>query len=159
MMGLYDTRMNFLGTENAFRIGPYIRQIETQGKKVVKFNIGEPDFPAPSHIKDEIGRHRELDNTHYCDPRGFPFLRFPIAKHLSETHGITVNPDRIICNRYSVLKERAAADFGRHSEREGVQTFFRRKHKSLLKNLVPRIFIEIYPKQNDFQIGKSRRLK
>src|SRR5512140_2029726 len=38
---LYSDRTQQLGTENAFKIGPYIRAVEEQGHKVVKCNLGE----------------------------------------------------------------------------------------------------------------------
>ncbi|MGA2613970.1 MAG: hypothetical protein ABSG38_11020 [Spirochaetia bacterium] len=44
-MPLFAKTMLLLGTENAFKIGPKILAIEGQGKKVIKCNLGEPDFP------------------------------------------------------------------------------------------------------------------
>jgi aspartate aminotransferase len=95
-MGLFSKRMGLMDTENAFKIGPYIRAIEEQGKKVIKCNLGEPDFPVPQFIKEEVKRQIDIDNTHYCDPQGVLSLRVAIAKHLSETRGIRATPDRIV---------------------------------------------------------------
>jgi aspartate aminotransferase len=95
-MGLLAKRSGLIDTENAFKIGPYIRSIEDQGKKVIKCNLGEPDFPVPSFIKEEVKRQIDLDNTHYCDPQGIPSLRKAIAKQLSETRGIQATPERIV---------------------------------------------------------------
>ena len=74
-MALFSKQVGLLGTENAFKIGPKIRAIEDQGKKVIKCNLGEPDFPVPGFIKDEVKRQIDLDNTHYCDPQGILPLR------------------------------------------------------------------------------------
>ena len=95
-MGLLAKRAGLLDTENAFKIGPHIRALEDQGKKVVKCNIGEPDFPTPQYIKEEVKRQLDLDNTHYTDPQGILSLRKAIANHLSETRGIKATPDRIV---------------------------------------------------------------
>ncbi len=95
-MGLYSKRAGLIDTENAFKIGPQIRALEEQGKKVVKCNLGEPDFPVPGFVKEEVKRQLDLDNTHYCDPQGIPSLRKAIAKHFSETRGINATPDRIV---------------------------------------------------------------
>lgn len=95
-MGLYSKRAGLIDTENAFKIGPQIRGLEEQGKKVVKCNLGEPDFPVPGFVKEEVKRQLDLDNTHYCDPQGIPSLRKAIAKHFSETRGINATPDRIV---------------------------------------------------------------
>ena len=95
-MGLYSKKSERIDTENAFKIGPQIRSIEEQGKKVIKCNLGEPDFPVPEFIKEEVKRQLDLDNTHYCDPQGIPSLRKAIAKQLSETRRIQATPDRIV---------------------------------------------------------------
>jgi aspartate/methionine/tyrosine aminotransferase len=95
-MALYSKRTGLIDTENAFKIGPQIRALEEQGKKVVKCNLGEPDFPIPKHVKEELKRQIDLDNTHYTDPQGILPLRKAIAKHLSETRGIQAQPERIV---------------------------------------------------------------
>ncbi|HYL80599.1 MAG TPA: pyridoxal phosphate-dependent aminotransferase [Candidatus Acidoferrum sp.] len=95
-MGLVAKRAALIDTENAFKVGPYIRQIEEQGKKVIKCNLGEPDFPVPHFIKEEVKRQIDLDNTHYCDPQGILPLRKAVAKQLSDTRGIQATPERVV---------------------------------------------------------------
>lgn len=95
-MGLLSKRALLIDTENAFKIGPHIRSLEEQGKRVIKCNLGEPDFPVPAFIKEEVKRQIDLDNTHYCDPQGIPSLRKAIAKHFSETRGIRATPERVV---------------------------------------------------------------
>lgn len=95
-MGLFADRTALIGSENAFRIGPYIRRLEEEGRDIVRCNIGEPDFPVPDFIKEEVKRQIDLDNTHYCDPQGVPSLRTAVAKHLSETRKIRADADRIV---------------------------------------------------------------
>jgi aspartate aminotransferase len=95
-MSLLAKRVDLLDTENAFKIGPQIKAIEDQGKRVIRCNLGEPDFSLPLHIKEEVKRQIDLDNTHYTDPQGILPLRKAIAKHLSETRGIQATPERIV---------------------------------------------------------------
>ena len=85
-----------LGSENAFRIGPKIRSIEDMGKKVIKCNLGEPDFPLPRFIKDEVKRQIDLDNTHYCDPQGILPLRRAVASYFESTRAIPSDPARVV---------------------------------------------------------------
>jgi len=49
-VAVLSKRIGLLDTENAFKIGPKIRSLEDQGKKVIKCNLGEPDFPLPGFI-------------------------------------------------------------------------------------------------------------
>ncbi len=95
-MDLFAKRAGLIDTENAFKIGPLIRAIEEQGKEVIKCNLGEPDFPVPEFIKEEVKAQLDRDNTHYCDPQGIPSLRAAVAKHFSETRGIEATPDRVV---------------------------------------------------------------
>ena len=95
-MKLYADRTFSIDTENAFKIGPHIDAVEHVSGNVVKLNLGEPDFPVPTHIKNEIKRQLDLDNTHYCDPQGLLTLRVAISKQISETRGIAVDPERVV---------------------------------------------------------------
>jgi len=95
-MTLFAKRCELIDTENAFKVGPYIRSIEDRGKRVIKCNLGEPDFPVPSFVKEEVKRQIDLDNTHYCDPQGILPLRKAIAKHLGDTRGIRATADRVV---------------------------------------------------------------
>jgi aspartate aminotransferase len=95
-MALFAKRAELIDTENAFKVGPYIRALEEQGKRVIKCNLGEPDFPLPAFIKEEVKRQIDRDNTHYVDPQGILPLRKAIAKHLGDTRGIPATPDRVV---------------------------------------------------------------
>jgi aspartate/methionine/tyrosine aminotransferase len=95
-VAVLSKRIGLLDTENAFKIGPKIKAIEDQGKKVIKCNLGEPDFPVPGFIKDEVKRQIDLDNTHYCDPQGILSLREAVARHFRETRGIQTDPQRVV---------------------------------------------------------------
>ena len=94
-MALYSDRTKILGTENAFKIGPHIARVEAGGNPVVKLNLGEPDFSAPPWVKEEIVRHVNADNSHYCDPKGILPLRPAIANQVNETRGLSVTPDHV----------------------------------------------------------------
>ena len=95
-MNLYADRTFRIDTENAFKIGTHVAGVEQKFGDVVKLTLGEPDFPVPIHIKDEIKRQIDLDNTHYCDPKGVLSLRQAIAHQVSATRGLDVNPERVV---------------------------------------------------------------
>ena len=94
-MNLFAKRNTRIDTENAFKIGPHIVHVEQQKGTVIKLNLGEPDFPVPKHIKDEIKRQLDLDNTHYCDPKGLLSLRQAICNQINETRGLKTNPEQV----------------------------------------------------------------
>ena len=82
--------MSLLGSENAFRIAPLIRELEARGHRVLKCHVGEPDFPLPAHIAAEVKRQIDLGQTHYVDPQGLESLRIAIAKEAGDSRGLDV---------------------------------------------------------------------
>lgn len=95
-MALYSDRAATIDTENAFKVGPYIKEVEDAGSKVIKCNLGEPDFELPKHIREEVKKQIDNDMTHYCDPQGILPLRQAIASQISRTRNINVTPDRVV---------------------------------------------------------------
>ncbi len=94
-MTLFAERTATIGTENAFKIGPHIAGLESRGHRVVKLNLGEPDFSAPQWIKDEVVRQIRADNSHYCDPQGILPFRQAIARQVSVSRGLEVSAERV----------------------------------------------------------------
>ena len=92
----FARRLSALGTENAFKIGPWIREVEATGKRVIKCNLGEPDFDLPEHIAHEVKRQIDLGQTHYCDPQGIEPLRQAVARTMGEKRGLKITPDRVV---------------------------------------------------------------
>ena len=89
-------RMASLGTENAFKLGEDIARCQAKGMRVVKFNLGEPDFDSAPHINREAIAQIEAGNSHYTDAQGIPPFRKAIARHIRETRGIDAEPERIV---------------------------------------------------------------
>jgi aspartate/methionine/tyrosine aminotransferase len=95
-MSLLAQRIGSLGTENAFKLGIDIQRVLDRGVDVVKLNLGEPDFDSAPHI-NRVGADQILaGNSHYTDPQGILPLRTAIARHVSETRGLDVGPDRVV---------------------------------------------------------------
>lgn len=95
-MALYAERVERIDTENAFKVGPYIKEIENAGNRVIKCNLGEPDFALPRHIREEVKKQLDNDLTHYNDPQGILPLREAIANHFSASRKIEVTPGRVV---------------------------------------------------------------
>jgi len=93
---LFSERTSLIDTENAFKVGPYIAEVEAQGHDVIKCNLGEPDFALPKHIREEVKRQLDNDLTHYCDPQGILPLREAIAKDVGQRRGLDISPDRVV---------------------------------------------------------------
>lgn len=95
-MALFSDRTAKIDTENAFRVGPYIAQLEQDGHRVIKTNLGEPDFPLPRHIAEEVKRQIDADLTHYVDPQGILPLREAVAGYMGPDRGMQISPDQVV---------------------------------------------------------------
>lgn len=94
--GVLAERISRIGTENAFKLGPFIAEIEKDGQRVIRCNLGEPDFPLPRHIREAVKRALDDDLTHYSDPQGILPLREVIARDMGERRGLRISPDRVV---------------------------------------------------------------
>jgi aspartate aminotransferase len=92
----FAARADLIDTENAFRVGPYIAEVERSGIGVIRCNLGAPDFPTPSHIREEVKRQLDLGNTGYVDPQGITELREAIAEEMGRMRGIEISADRVV---------------------------------------------------------------
>jgi len=92
----YASRMSRLGTETAFEVLAKAKALEAQGKEILHFEIGEPDFDTPQHIKEAAWKALQAGQTHYCPSPGIDGLRQAIAKETSESRGISVKPSQVV---------------------------------------------------------------
>ena len=89
-------RMGRLGTESAFEVLARAQAIEAAGGKVIHLEIGEPDFPTPSHIVEAAVEALRAGQTHYVPAPGVPPLREAVAAFLERTGRMRVTPDRVV---------------------------------------------------------------
>jgi len=80
--------------ETAFTFLAVARKLQEQGKRVISFGIGQPDFPTPEHIREAAKRALDEGFTGYTETAGIPELREAIAEYLSR-YG-SVDPDEVI---------------------------------------------------------------
>ncbi len=84
------------GTETAFEVLAKAKELERQGKKIIHFEIGEPDFNTPENVK-KAGINAINENyTHYSATQGILGLRETVANYISKTREIKVSPDEVM---------------------------------------------------------------
>ncbi len=89
-------RMARLGTETAFEVLVKARALEAKGRDIVHLEIGEPDFDTPENIIEAACNALHNSFTHYGPSAGMPELRETIAQYVSETRGITTQPEEVV---------------------------------------------------------------
>ncbi len=82
--------------ESAFAYLAVARRLREQGRRVISFGIGQPDFVTPAHIREEAKRALDEGFTGYTETPGIPELREAIAWYLNSRYGAGVTPEEVI---------------------------------------------------------------
>ena len=73
-----------------------IKKLKAEGKNVLSFSAGEPDFPTPDFIKEAAIKAINNNFTYYTPNEGYPDLVKTIIKKFKEDNGLEFNPENII---------------------------------------------------------------
>ncbi len=92
----FSKLMQRAGTETAFAVLAKAKKLERQGRSIVHFEIGEPDFNTPENIKQAGMKAIQQNFTHYSAAHGVMELREAIANYISKTRGIDVSPEEVV---------------------------------------------------------------
>jgi aspartate aminotransferase len=90
------SRMADLGTETAFDVLARARALESQGRRVLHLEIGEPDFPTPPHVVEAGIRALRDGHTRYGPPPGLPALREAICERMLSERGVRATPEEVV---------------------------------------------------------------
>jgi aspartate aminotransferase len=66
------------------QVAALCQQLRAEGVDVIGLSLGEPDFPAPAHVKQAAIDAVNNDISHYGPTPGFPALREAIAASLNK---------------------------------------------------------------------------
>jgi aspartate/methionine/tyrosine aminotransferase len=80
-------RAESLGTENAFVVLAEVNALARQGKDIISFCIGQPDFPAPDNVQEAAIRAIRSGKHGYTPSAGIDELRDAAARYLSRMRG------------------------------------------------------------------------
>ncbi|MBM3336650.1 MAG: pyridoxal phosphate-dependent aminotransferase [Betaproteobacteria bacterium] len=95
-MTIVSQRAQSLGTENAFIVLAEVNRLIREGREILSFCIGQPDFHTPQHIQDAAVSAIREGKHGYTPSAGIAELRDAVAKELSRTRGVEVLPDDVV---------------------------------------------------------------
>lgn len=72
------------------------RTLEKRGRRIIHFEIGEPDFETPTAVVEAGCQALLTGATRYTPALGLPALREAIACFYSQHYGVEVSPERIV---------------------------------------------------------------
>ena len=76
-----------LTVQPMFRMLSKIQEIEKMGKKILHFELGDPDFPTPSNISEAAIKSIRDGKTHYANSMGISELREAVQKTTEISRG------------------------------------------------------------------------
>ena len=79
-----SNRIAALEESATLQVAALCQQLRSQGVDVIGLSLGEPDFPAPAHVKQAAIDAVNNDISHYGPTPGFPALRQAIAASLNK---------------------------------------------------------------------------
>jgi aspartate/methionine/tyrosine aminotransferase len=86
-----------LGTENAFVVLAEVNALARQGKDIISFCIGQPDFPAPEHVQEAAIRAIKGGKHGYTPSAGIDELREAAARYLAGMRGgLPIRPQDVV---------------------------------------------------------------
>jgi len=89
-------RARELGTENAFVVLAEVNQLIREGRDIISFCIGQPDFHTPVNIQDAAVKAIRDGKHGYTPSAGILELRQAVARNMSRSRGIDVQPDDVV---------------------------------------------------------------
>jgi aspartate/methionine/tyrosine aminotransferase len=105
-----------LGTENAFVVLAEVTALVRQGRDIISFCIGQPDFATPTHIQDAAIRAIREGKHGYTPSAGIDELREAAADYMGRLRGLAIKPEEVVVGAgakpfiaYSIL---ATTDYG-----------------------------------------------
>ncbi len=91
-------RINVLSESITIAITTLAQEMRAEGKNVLSFSAGEPDFGTPRVIKDAAIAAIEGDFTRYTAVDGIPELKNAIINKLKRDNDLTYTPSQVIAS-------------------------------------------------------------
>ena len=91
-------RINALSESITIAVSNLAQELKAQGKDILSFSAGEPDFDTPQVIKDAAIKAINEGFTKYTAVDGIPALKKAIIDKLQRENGLTYTPAQVITN-------------------------------------------------------------
>ena len=95
MRQLADRAHRILG-EGALDVLTESQQVESEGKRILHFEVGQPDFQTPKHIKDTAKQAIDDNITKYVAATGLSELKAAIQDEFEITRGYRPDTNQIL---------------------------------------------------------------
>ncbi len=95
-MSPFAQRIGHLKPEGAYAVLAKSQALEAQGRHIVHFEIGEPDFNTYSNVALAGIQAIANGKTRYNPPSGLPALRQVLAEDAGRRRGVAITPEQVV---------------------------------------------------------------
>jgi aspartate aminotransferase len=95
---MLSDRIQTLSESLTIAITTLAQQLKREGKDVIGFSAGEPDFDTPDIIKEAAIAAIREGKTRYTPVDGIPELKAAICQKLERDNGLVYTPDQVIAS-------------------------------------------------------------
>lgn len=96
-MNRVSARLAAISESATMAISNRARRLRAEGRDVVSYGAGEPDFPTPEHIVEAaVEAARDPRNHKYTANAGLPELRQAVAEATRRDSGVSVEPSQVL---------------------------------------------------------------
>jgi len=92
----FAKRTAHLKPEGAYHVLGRALQLEKEGREIIHFEIGQPDFPTFQNICEAGIQAIRSGKTRYTPPAGMIELRVAIAEDAGHRRGIAISPQEVV---------------------------------------------------------------
>ena len=78
------------------KVSARVKELRSQGLKVIGFGMGEPDFDTPEHIKEAAIQAIRDGFTKYTPTSGMPELKEAICEKFSRDNQLNYSPSQVM---------------------------------------------------------------
>ena len=93
---MLSERINRIQPSPTLAVSAKSKAMRAAGEDVLSFDVGEPDFDTPEHIKEACIKALQDGDTKYTAAAGTPKFRAAIAKKLARENKLEYSPDDIV---------------------------------------------------------------
>lgn len=94
--GVISARIQHVPQSATMKMADIAARLKHEGRDIISFSLGEPDFETPENIKDAAKIALDRGETHYTQGSGIIELREAIAQKLSTDNKLDVTSDDVL---------------------------------------------------------------
>ena len=84
------------GGDSPMSVLKKVARLQREGKKVMRLDVGEPDFPPPAGVVEACQEALKGEKTHYTESRGIPELVEGLRAYLKSKNHFDANPEQLV---------------------------------------------------------------